>query len=85
MMYNNPATSGVEMSRELLVRMFETIDIVSMVKESTGDLSSGAGCCSATAASAGVGRCRQAPRVGHGRAVSMTAVLRRPARRGMRR
>ena len=39
MMYNNPATSGVDMSPELLVRMFETIDNVSMVKESTGDLS----------------------------------------------
>jgi 4-hydroxy-tetrahydrodipicolinate synthase len=26
MMYNNPATSGVDMSPELLVRMFETID-----------------------------------------------------------
>jgi len=36
---NNPATSGVDMSPELLVRMFETIDNVSMVKESTGDLS----------------------------------------------
>ena len=39
MMYNNPATSGVDMSPELLVRMFETVDNVSMVKESTGDLS----------------------------------------------
>jgi 4-hydroxy-tetrahydrodipicolinate synthase len=38
MMYNNPATSGVDMSPELLVWMFETIDNVSMVKESTGDL-----------------------------------------------
>ena len=39
MMYNNPATSGVDMSPELLVRMFDTIDNISMVKESTGDLS----------------------------------------------
>ena len=39
MMYNKPATSGVDMSPELLVRMFETIDYVSMVKESIGDLS----------------------------------------------
>jgi 4-hydroxy-tetrahydrodipicolinate synthase len=39
MIYNNPATSGVDMSPELLVRLFETIDNVSMVKESTGDLS----------------------------------------------
>lgn len=39
MVYNNPATSGVDMSAELLVSMFETIDSVTMVKESTGDLS----------------------------------------------
>jgi 4-hydroxy-tetrahydrodipicolinate synthase len=39
MMYNNPATSGIDMSPELLVRMFEAIDNVTMVKESTGDLS----------------------------------------------
>jgi 4-hydroxy-tetrahydrodipicolinate synthase len=39
MIYNNPATSGVDMSPELLVRMFDTIDNVSMVKESTADLS----------------------------------------------
>ncbi|WP_077089827.1 dihydrodipicolinate synthase family protein [Mycobacterium rhizamassiliense] len=36
--YNNPATSGVDMRPELLVGMFETIDNVAMVKESTGDL-----------------------------------------------
>jgi 4-hydroxy-tetrahydrodipicolinate synthase len=36
--YNNPATSGVDMPPELLVDMFETIDNVAMVKESTGDL-----------------------------------------------
>ncbi len=39
MAYNNPATSGIDMSPELLVRMFESIDNVTMVKESTGDLS----------------------------------------------
>jgi 4-hydroxy-tetrahydrodipicolinate synthase len=39
MAYNNPATSGVDMPPELLVRMFETIENVTMVKESTGDLS----------------------------------------------
>lgn len=39
MAYNNPATSGVDMRPELLVDMFETIDNVAMVKESTGDLS----------------------------------------------
>ncbi|ETB51450.1 dihydrodipicolinate synthase [Mycobacterium avium 10-5560] len=38
MAYNNPATSGVDMPPELLVRMFESIDNVAMVKESTGDL-----------------------------------------------
>lgn len=39
MVYNNPATSGIDMSPELLVRMFTDIDTVAMVKESTGDLS----------------------------------------------
>ena len=39
MAYNNPATSGVDMRPELLVDMFDTIDNVTMVKESTGDLS----------------------------------------------
>ncbi|MDI3315141.1 MAG: dihydrodipicolinate synthase family protein [Mycobacterium sp.] len=39
MAYNNPATSGVDMSPELLVRMFESIDNLTMVKESTGELS----------------------------------------------
>lgn len=39
MAYNNPATSGVDMNPELLVHMFDTIDNVAMVKESTGDLS----------------------------------------------
>ncbi|OBA63594.1 dihydrodipicolinate synthase family protein [Mycobacterium sp. 1100029.7] len=38
MAYNNPATSGVDMRPELLVSMFETIENVTMVKESTGDL-----------------------------------------------
>lgn len=38
MVYNNPATSGIDMSPELLVQMFTDIDTVSMVKESTGDL-----------------------------------------------
>lgn len=38
MAYNNPATSGVDMRPELLVDMFETIENVTMVKESTGDL-----------------------------------------------
>ena len=38
MVYNNPATSGIDMSPELLVRMFDEIDNVTMVKESTGDL-----------------------------------------------
>lgn len=39
MAYNNPATSGVDMSPELLVAMFHSIENVTMVKESTGDLS----------------------------------------------
>jgi 4-hydroxy-tetrahydrodipicolinate synthase len=39
MICNNPATSGVDMSPELLVRMLETIDNLTMVKGCTGDLS----------------------------------------------
>ncbi|OBI93186.1 dihydrodipicolinate synthase family protein [Mycobacterium asiaticum] len=39
MAYNNPATSGVDMSPDLLVSMFGDIDNLTMVKESTGDLS----------------------------------------------
>ncbi|ORB17462.1 dihydrodipicolinate synthase family protein [Mycobacterium noviomagense] len=39
MAYNNPATAGIDMSPELLVKMFETVDNLTMVKESTGDLS----------------------------------------------
>lgn len=39
MAYNNPATSGVDMPPDLLVSMFENIENVRMVKESTGDLS----------------------------------------------
>ena len=38
MAYNNPATSGIDMSPELLVQMFTEIDNFTMVKESTGDL-----------------------------------------------
>ena len=38
-MYNNPATKWGRYERELLVRMFETVDNVTMVKESAGDLS----------------------------------------------
>lgn len=39
MAYNNPATSGIDMSPELLVDMYDRIDNVTMVKESTGDIS----------------------------------------------
>ncbi|MBJ7465774.1 MAG: dihydrodipicolinate synthase family protein [Mycolicibacterium sp.] len=38
MVYNNPATSGIDMRPELLVQMFTDVDNVTMVKESTGDL-----------------------------------------------
>ncbi|MFA7556146.1 MAG: dihydrodipicolinate synthase family protein [Spongiibacteraceae bacterium] len=38
MVYNNPATGGVDISPELLVKMFYEIDNVKMVKESTGDI-----------------------------------------------
>jgi 4-hydroxy-tetrahydrodipicolinate synthase len=38
MAYNNPATSGIDMSPTLLNHMFETVANVKMVKESTGDI-----------------------------------------------
>jgi 4-hydroxy-tetrahydrodipicolinate synthase len=38
MAYNNPATSGIDMSPTLLNHMFESIENVQMVKESTGDI-----------------------------------------------
>lgn len=38
MIYNNPATSGVDMSPELIVRMFNSIANITMVKESSGDI-----------------------------------------------
>jgi 4-hydroxy-tetrahydrodipicolinate synthase len=38
MAYNNPATSGIDMSPTLLNQMFESIANVKMVKESTGDI-----------------------------------------------
>jgi 4-hydroxy-tetrahydrodipicolinate synthase len=38
MVYNNPGTSGVDMSPALLVRMVTEIDTVRYVKESSGDL-----------------------------------------------
>ena len=38
MAYNNPATSGIDMSPTLLNHMFESVANVRMVKESTGDI-----------------------------------------------
>jgi len=38
MAYNNPATSGIDMRPKLLHQMFETVENVTMVKESTGDI-----------------------------------------------
>ncbi|KIQ61275.1 dihydrodipicolinate synthase family protein [Pseudomonas fluorescens] len=38
MLYNNPATSGIDMSVELILRIFKAVDNVTMVKESTGDI-----------------------------------------------
>jgi len=38
MVYNNPATCGVDMSPEFMLLMVATIDNVTMIKESTGDL-----------------------------------------------
>ncbi|WP_460952517.1 dihydrodipicolinate synthase family protein [Pseudomonas marginalis] len=38
MLYNNPATSGTDMSVDLILRIVEQVANVSMVKESTGDI-----------------------------------------------
>lgn len=38
MVYNNPATSGIDMQPELLADLFDSVPNVTMVKESTGDI-----------------------------------------------
>ncbi|WP_348693014.1 dihydrodipicolinate synthase family protein [Duganella fentianensis] len=38
MLYNNPATSGIDMQPELIARICREVSNVTMVKESTGDL-----------------------------------------------
>ncbi|MDQ8934314.1 dihydrodipicolinate synthase family protein [Acinetobacter rudis] len=38
MVYNNPATSGIDLSPELIVKMFQNIENICMVKDSTGDI-----------------------------------------------
>ena len=38
MLYNNPATSGTDMSVDLILRIVNSVDNVTMVKESTGDI-----------------------------------------------
>lgn len=38
MVYNNPATAGIDLSPELICRMVAGIDNVTMVKESSGDI-----------------------------------------------
>ncbi|GLH22903.1 hypothetical protein ENT52713_02990 [Enterobacter sp. 200527-13] len=38
MLYNNPATSGIYMSPELILRIVNAVENVTMVKESTGDI-----------------------------------------------
>jgi 4-hydroxy-tetrahydrodipicolinate synthase len=38
MLYNNPPTSGIDMSPELIARICREVPAVTMVKESTGDL-----------------------------------------------
>ncbi|MNZ51135.1 4-hydroxy-tetrahydrodipicolinate synthase [compost metagenome] len=38
MLYNNPATSGTDMSVDLILRIFNAVENVTMVKESTGDI-----------------------------------------------
>ncbi|VVM84401.1 4-hydroxy-tetrahydrodipicolinate synthase [Pseudomonas fluorescens] len=38
MLYNNPATSGTDMSMDLILRIIKRVANVTMVKESTGDI-----------------------------------------------
>ncbi|WP_323117913.1 dihydrodipicolinate synthase family protein [Burkholderia alba] len=38
MVYNNPATSGIDMQPDLIVKLAREIDNVAMIKESTGDI-----------------------------------------------
>jgi len=38
MLYNNPATSGTDMSVDLILRIVKQVENVTMVKESTGDI-----------------------------------------------
>ncbi|EAR21611.1 dihydrodipicolinate synthase family protein [Nitrococcus mobilis] len=38
MLYNNPGTSGIDMSVDLIMRIVDAVDNVTMVKESTGDI-----------------------------------------------
>lgn len=38
MVYNNPATTGVDMSAEFLFDLVETVENITMVKESSGDI-----------------------------------------------
>ncbi|MFJ1703016.1 dihydrodipicolinate synthase family protein [Kitasatospora sp. NPDC088346] len=38
MIYNNPATSGVDLSPELMVGLVERVENITMVKESSGDV-----------------------------------------------
>ncbi|WP_285417152.1 dihydrodipicolinate synthase family protein [Pseudomonas sp. efr-133-TYG-5] len=38
MLYNNPATSGIDLSVELILRIVKAVENVTMVKESTGDI-----------------------------------------------
>ena len=38
MLYNNPATSGIDMSPEFMISMIDDIKNVQMIKESTGDI-----------------------------------------------
>ncbi len=38
MVYNNPATSGIDMTADFLVRLVEQVDNITMIKESSGDI-----------------------------------------------
>ena len=57
MMYNNPATSGIDMNPQLLVQMFETADNVAMVKSPPATFP---GCGASTTSAAGYCRSTRA-------------------------
>lgn len=71
MVYNNPATSGIDLSPELIARMVKEIDNVTMVKESTGTSS---GCTVCTSFLMGLFPSTMAPTLWHWRLLLLERV-----------